>query len=65
MNPNDVLPVPNELADAAKLALRIRQAVWQFLDAAAEKPKPTDYLSPSAIRAIQGNQFDDVEEGNS
>ncbi len=30
--------------------------VWNKMDAVAEKPKPSEYLSPKAIKAIQGIQ---------
>ena len=28
--------------------------VWSVLDAASEKPAPSQYLSPKTVRAIQG-----------
>jgi hypothetical protein len=28
--------------------------VWSLLDAAAKKDKPSDYLTPQAISAVQG-----------
>lgn len=32
--------------------------VWSMLDAASEKPAPSQYLSPRATRAIQGTNSD-------
>jgi len=40
--------------DAAKVAANTVKDVWSVMDAAAEKPAPTQYLGAKAIRAIQG-----------
>lgn len=42
------------VSTAAKLAETAIKDTWSKLDAAAEKPKPGDYLSQKAVSAIQG-----------
>ena len=38
----------------ARLGETVAKETWSKLDAAAEKPRPNEYLRPRAIRAIQG-----------
>jgi len=40
--------------NAAKLAANTVKDTWSVMDAAAEKPAPTQYLGAQAIQAIQG-----------
>lgn len=44
--------------DAAAKASRVVEAgiqdFWSALDAAAERERPIEYLSPRAVRAVQG-----------
>jgi hypothetical protein len=44
--------------DAARDAVRVADATlrkaWNIMDAAHEKPAPSQYLKPEAIRAVQG-----------
>lgn len=39
---------------AAKLAEGAVKDTWNKLDAASEKPKPSEFLGQKAMRAIQG-----------
>jgi len=39
---------------AARLAANTIKDIWSVMDAAAEKPAPTQYLGAKAIQAIQG-----------
>ena len=39
---------------ATKITEKFIKDVWSKLDAASDKPKPTDYLSQKGVRAIQG-----------
>lgn len=52
--------VVNEGIKAAKSITqnieRFGKQVWSIMDAAANKNKPSDYLSPQAIRSIQGKE---------
>lgn len=36
----------------------VLKEAWSRLDAAAQKPRPSDYLGPRAIRSIQGRGED-------
>jgi len=36
------------------VAKKLVKDVWSKLDAAAEKPRPSDYLSSKGVKAIQG-----------
>jgi len=40
--------------DAARFAGTAVKDVWSVLDAAAEKPAPSQYLGAKAVQAIQG-----------
>lgn len=40
--------------DVAKLTAKTVKEIWSVLDAAAEKPAPSRYLSEKAVQAIQG-----------
>lgn len=37
-----------------KGAEQLIKKVWSVMEAAAEKPKASEYLSPTGIRALQG-----------
>jgi hypothetical protein len=39
---------------AARLTANTIKDIWSVMDAAAEKPAPTQYLGAKAIQAIQG-----------
>ena len=39
---------------AARLTANAIKDIWSVMDAAAEKPAPTQYLGAKAVRAIQG-----------
>jgi len=50
--------IENAAQDAARDAVRavdstLRKA-WTIMDAAHEKPAPSQYLKPDAVKAIQG-----------
>ena len=40
--------------DAAKVAANTVKDIWSVMDAAAEKPAPSQFLGAKAIQAIQG-----------
>ncbi len=40
--------------DVARMAANTVKEVWSVLDAAAEKPAPSQYLGAKAVQAIQG-----------
>lgn len=40
--------------DVAKAAANTVKDVWSVMDAAAEKPAPSQYLGAKAVQAIQG-----------
>lgn len=40
--------------DAARVADAALRKAWSIMDAAHEKPAPSQYLKPDAIRAVQG-----------
>jgi len=40
--------------DVARAAANTIKDIWSVMDAAAEKPAPTQYLGAKAIQAIQG-----------
>ena len=40
--------------NAARLTANTVKDIWSVMDAAAEKPAPTQYLGAKAIQAIQG-----------
>jgi|GEM_PF-733873 len=40
--------------DTARLAANAVKDTWSVMDAAAEKPAPSQYLGAKAIQAIQG-----------
>ena len=50
--------IENTTRDVAQDGARIVDAtirkVWSIMDAAHEKPAPSQYLKPDAIRAVQG-----------
>lgn len=50
--------IENAAQDAARDAVRVVDATlrkaWTIMDAAHEKPAPSQYLKPDAIRAVQG-----------
>jgi len=52
------MPLEKFATDTAISATRIIEKfikdVWSKLDAVSDKPRPSDYLSPKGIRAIQG-----------
>jgi hypothetical protein len=58
------MPVGKLITDTAFSATRLAESAiketWSKLDAAAEKPKPSEYLGQKAVHAIQGivNQTD-------
>ena len=41
---------------AANVAKNFVKEVWSKMDAAAEKPRPSEYLSAKGVRAVQGVQ---------
>jgi len=49
--------------DVAQKTLKVAEATvkkaWSIMDAASEKPSPSQYLTPQAIRAIQGMRGQD------
>lgn len=40
--------------DAIRVADSVLRKVWSIMDAVYEKPAPSQYLKPDAVRAIQG-----------
>ncbi len=46
------------VTDTVTTAIKVTEAAikkaWSVMDAAAEKKPPSDYLSPNAVKAIQG-----------
>lgn len=50
----------HSIADAVQSAERLTEAVvkkaWMIMDAASEKRAPTEYLSPQAVKRIQGQK---------
>lgn len=40
--------------DVAKVAANTVKDIWSVMDAAAEKPTPSQYLGAQGMRAIQG-----------
>lgn len=40
--------------DAARVAANTVKDIWSVMDAAAEKPAPSQYLGAKAVQAIQG-----------
>jgi len=40
--------------DAARLTEAAVKKAWTIMDAAAEKQTPSEYLSPQAVKRIQG-----------
>jgi hypothetical protein len=40
--------------ETVKGATDVAKGIWSVLDAAADKPAPSQYLSQAGIRAIQG-----------
>jgi hypothetical protein len=48
--------VPDAIHSAARLVDTTFKEVWSRLDAASEKPRPSEYLGQQAIRAIQGRE---------
>lgn len=48
--------------DAARLTANTVKDIWSVMDAAAEKPVPSQYLGAKAISAIQG-ATDQVQKG--
>ena len=49
--------------DVAQKTLKVAEATvkkaWSIMDVASEKPSPSQYLSPKAIKAIQGMRGQD------
>jgi hypothetical protein len=48
---------PKAVADGAKVvkqAEKLVKKIWSLMDAAEQKTPPGEYLSPRAIRSIQG-----------
>lgn len=39
---------------AVKESINLVKKAWSIMDAATEKPPPSDYLSPRAVQNIQG-----------
>ncbi len=54
------MPVEKLATDTASMAAHLVETiikdVWSKLDAASEKPKPSEYLGQRAISAIQGHR---------
>ena len=52
--------VTDTVFSVTRLAESAIKETWTKLDAASEKPKPSEYLGQKAIRAVQGivNQTD-------
>lgn len=46
--------VTDTISTTLKLTEAALKKVWSVLDAASEKKPPSEYLSPNAIKAIQG-----------
>lgn len=44
--------------EAEKVGAGVLKEVWSALDAAAEKPAPSEYLRPSGVAAIQAGLDD-------
>ena len=44
----------NAVEQAATTVSEAAKEVWSIMDAAVEKPMPSQYLSPKGISAIQG-----------
>jgi phage/plasmid primase-like uncharacterized protein len=42
------------ITETAKLAEAALKKAWSIMDAAAEKKSPSEYLSQTAIKAMQG-----------
>lgn len=54
-----IMPVRKFASDTTRITTRLVETtikeVWSKLDAAAEKPRPSEYLGRRAIRAVQGH----------
>jgi len=54
------MPLEKSITDTALSVTQVTKTfmkeIWSRLDAAAEKPRPSDYLSAKGIKAIQGVQ---------
>ena len=52
------MTIENTMPETAKDSIRVIDAaarkVWSIMDAAHDKPAPSEYLKPDAIRAVQG-----------
>jgi hypothetical protein len=52
------MPAEKVIADTVTATLKVAEAAvkkaWSLMDAASEKKPPSEYLSPNAIKAIQG-----------
>ena len=50
--------IESAVQDSARDAVRVADAalrkVWNIIDAACEKPSPSQYLKLDAVRAVQG-----------
>lgn len=46
--------VTDTISTTLKLTEATLKKAWSILDAASEKDSPSEYLSPNAIKAIQG-----------
>ena len=50
--------ITKDVANAGRQAVRtvekLAHKAWSIMDAAAEKSRPTDYLSQQAVKSIQG-----------
>lgn len=55
------MPVGKLITETAFSATRLAESAvketWTKLDAASDKPKPSEFLGQKAIRAIQGRQY--------
>lgn len=56
------LVAAREGLNLVNVAFEVGREIWHQMDASTEKPKPTEYLSTKAIRAVQGISAKRVNE---
>ena len=47
--------IKDTVQESVRIVETTLRKVWSVMDAAHEKPSPSQYLKPDAVRAIQGN----------
>jgi len=53
---NEVKPVVDGVVKTVSAGVEALSKAWSVMEAASEKPRTSEYLSPDAVRRIQGQR---------